>query len=296
MRVLVTGASGFIGAALVEALVADGVAVRAAHRTLPQERTIADRIAVGEIGAATDWSRALEDVDAVVHLAGPAHGRHGEEALRSAIVEGSAALAAQAEIAGVTRFVFMSSIKAAAERTTKPITETDPPTPGSAYGAAKLEAERRILAHQQLSPVALRPPLVHGAGAKANFARLMRLADTPAPLPFAGIANKRSVIALTSLIAAVRTVLGEPDGATGVFNVADRPACSMAEIVTALRRGLGRAPNLFNSSALAGTLPATLTESLEADDAAFRAAYGYGADIDAREALALTAQAWKARR
>jgi UDP-glucose 4-epimerase len=288
--VLVTGASGFIGAALVDALRADGVAVRAVGRTRGDVR-------IAALNAQTEWRAALEGVSAVVHLAGPAHARFEEGVLRAAITDATAALAAQAAAVGVRRFVFISSIKAAAARTyERAISERDPPAPEDAYGRAKLYAERAVLAQPALRPVILRPPIVHAPDAKANFGALLRLVASGAPLPFAGVKNKRSVIARAALIEAIKAALGE--GPSGVFHVCDQPALSTGEIISALRRGLGAKPNLFNAGPFAQLAPAALTENLESDDSAFRAAYGYGAraQIGAAEALAQTARAWKAAR
>ncbi|MEZ6023915.1 MAG: NAD-dependent epimerase/dehydratase family protein [Hyphomonadaceae bacterium] len=291
-RILITGASGFIGTALVRSLLGVGADVRAARRGSPVDTS---DVQVGDLGPATDWRAALEGVATVIHLAGPAHRRCVERVLQHAIADGAAALAAQAEEAGVGRFIFMSSIKAAAARTEgAAISERDPPQPGDAYGRAKLAAEAAVLAHGRLNPIVLRPPLVHAPDAKANFAALLALAAAPLPAPLAGVQNRRSLISRDALIGAVRAVLAVPEGAGGVFHLAEQPALSSAEIVTALRRGLGRAPRLAPAIPF---LPAALRESLEVDDSAFRAAYGYaGADRDARDALAATAAAWKASR
>lgn len=270
-RVLVTGASGFIGKALMDAL---GARAAAAPRDVEDE--------------------ALRGVDAIVHLAGPAHARFSEFDLRRDITEATARLAARAEAAGVRRFVFISSIKAAAARTYgHAISERDPPAPEDAYGRAKLHAERALLRHPALDPVILRPPLVFGPEAKANFASLLRLAASGAPLPFAAVANKRSLIARASLIAAIERVLGGGPG--GVFHVADQPPLSTAHMITALRKGMGQSANLFRANWLAALGPDALTESLEVDDALFRAAYGYGDQPDAAASLEACAAAWMAR-
>jgi UDP-glucose 4-epimerase len=277
--VLVTGASGFIGAALCDALRISGVIVRVAGRE-----------------AWGDWRAALDGADAVVHLAGPAHARFDESVLRAAIEDASASLAAQAEAAGVKRFVFLSSIKASTSRTyERAVSERDPPAPEEAYGRAKWHAEQAILAHGALNPIILRPPLVHAPNARANFAALLRMAASGAPLPFKGVANKRSVIARAALIEAIKATLGEGPG--GVFHVADQPALSTPEIITALRRGMGKAAHLFDAGPIAALAPAALTDNLESDDSAFRAAYGYGAcaHISAAAALEATARAWAAR-
>jgi UDP-glucose 4-epimerase len=296
MRVLLTGASGFVGAALVKALADAGYAVRAAQRRSRQSFPTVETVVVGELSADCDWRNALGDVAAVVHLAGPAHARFSQAELHKGIVEGTARLAAQAQEAGVKRFLYVSSIKAVAARSRAPIGERSAPAPQDAYGRAKLEAERAVMAHDTLVPVVLRPPLVHAGDAKANFAMLMALATSPLPLPLAGIANRRSTISREALVGAILAVLRASQGPAGVFHVAEQPALSSAEIVTALRAGLGREANLM-PALLPSLLPAALRESLEVDDASFRAVYGYsGADADSRAALAASAVAWKASR
>lgn len=290
-RVLVTGASGFIGSALTQALRAGGASVRtAARRPLP-----GDHIQIGELSAATDWTRALQDVSTIVHLAGPAHARSTPEGAR-AITEGAAHLARQAAILGVSRFIYMSSLHAAAKRTRSPVAERETPAPEGIYGRAKLAAEAAVLAHPELNAVILRPPLVFAPDAKANFALLLRVADTGAPLPVINVRNQRSLISRDSVVEAVRAVLAAPSAKGGVFFLADRPALSTAEIIEALRNGLGRAPNLFAAGPLYRFLPAPLRESLVCDDSVFRAAFGYGPrqSADVRADLAACARAWKA--
>lgn len=296
-RVLVTGASGFIGAALVRALVARGRSVRAAYRRQPNDAPTGAAITiVGDLGAACDWRAALEGVSAIVHLAGPAHARFDEARLRRAIVDGTATLAAQAEAAGVSRFLYLSSIKAAAERSSAPLTEDMTPAPEDAYGRAKLDAERIVLAHATLRPVVLRPPLVHGVGAKANFKRLLELADSRWPLPLGGVRNARSVISLDTLIAAIQAVLDNDTAPCGVFHVADQPALSTTEIVAALRAGLGRTANIFRAPLVTALAPRALTQSLVVDDARFRATLGPFSSQHAAMLLTETARRWKALR
>ncbi|MGE0742028.1 MAG: NAD-dependent epimerase/dehydratase family protein [Hyphomonadaceae bacterium] len=289
-RILVTGASGFIGAALVRALADDGRQVRAAYRA---QHAGDHGVAVGDLGAGADWSAALDGMDAVVHLASPAHAKHPDAYLRAAIVDATAALCKQAETAGVRRFIYMSSIKAAVARThSAPARESEAPAPEDAYGRAKLEAEAIVLAHGALRPVVLRPPLVHAPDAKANFGALLRLAASPLPLPLDGLRNRRSLISRDSLIGAIRAVLAKGDAPAGVFHVADAPSLSTGDIVAALRRGFGRAPNLMPAP-FATLLPRQLTESLEVDAANFSAAYVW-VGADTRAALAATAAAFKA--
>ena len=269
------------------------MSVRRAFRAAPER---AGAVSVGELHALTDWRAALDVADHVIYFAGPAHGRLRQGDLSAFIVDARAALARQASAAGVRRLIYVSSIKAAAARTRRAVSERDAPAPEDSYGRAKLAAEAAVAGETEA--VILRPPLVHGPGAKANFAKLMWLADTPLPLPFKGLRNRRSTIALSTLIQAIASVLKRPDGPTGVHHVADQAALSTGAMIAALRKGCGRRNNLFFAPALARLAPGVMTESLEIDDAAFRAAYGYGARgaVEARAALTETASAWKARR
>lgn len=293
---LVTGASGFIGASLARALVKQGRAVRASYRTLPTNPPSGvEVVVVGGSGADTDWSAALRGASAVVHLAGPAHAKFSEDHLRREIASQAARLAEQAERAGVARFVFVSSIKAGAARSVRPLRETDPPAPEDAYGRAKLEAEKAVMAKAKLSPVVLRPPLVCAPDAKANFATLLRLADTAWPLPFASLAARRSILARDSLVHAIERVLSKNDGPAGIFYVAEQPPLSVGEMIAALREGMGRAASQFPLPGIGAVLPAALRESLMVDDSAYRAAYGRYAGADARDMLKAIGSAWKSR-
>lgn len=271
--------------------------LRGVYRDVASAPSSAEAVRVGELGARTDWRAALADIDAVVHLASPAHARFEERELRAAIVDGTHALVEQAAAAGAKRFIYMSSIKAAAARTigVEAMSERVLPKPADAYGRAKLAAEAIVLAQSGLNPVVLRPPLVHGPEAKANFALLLRLAASPLPLPFNGVRNQRSLLALSSLVEALRAVLRQPDGPSGVFHLADQPALSSAEMIAALRRGVGRSANLFSSPLLAALAPGPLRESLALDDRAFRTAYQYAPTQDAGELLEKTARSWRQR-
>lgn len=298
MQILVTGASGFIGAALVEALTRRGHAVRAVYRRIPAPAPRTDFAIVGELSHA-EWGGALAGVDVVIHAAGPAHGRFGEAELMRASADGAERLTRQAEIAGVKKLVLVSSIKAACSLTPpgSPATESFEPRPADSYGRAKLAAERAVMSATRLAPVALRAPLVFAPHAKANFRRLLRLADTPLPLPIAGLTARRTLLSLRSLVGAVAAAATR-DGPAGVFHLGDRPSLSAPEIVAALRAGLERPPGLFAIEDAERFLPAALSQTLEIDDALFRKAYGYGEEGagDLRAELRACAAAWRARR
>ncbi len=246
--VLVTGASGFIGRALVEELNAAGHRVRAAMR---QPADVFGRgvevVAVSDLTRPVEWRLLLKDIDTVLHLAGIAHadGRVTEQAFdrvnRLATVE----LAAAARTAGIRRLIFMSSIRAqCGPANDRPVTETDPPHPTDAYGRSKLAAEDAVRASGVPFTI-LRPVLVYGPGVKGNLARLMRLAQSPWPLPFASFANRRSLVARRNLIAAIHLSLKEPTTLGETYIVADPTPLTLAEIIAALRAGEGRAPRLL---------------------------------------------------
>jgi UDP-glucose 4-epimerase len=248
------------------------------------------------LGRYTDWRAALDGVTAVVHLAGPAHVATRPDDLRKAIVEGTAALVAQAQSAGVKRFIYVSSIRACAAQSAAALTERAQPCPAEPYGRAKLEAERIVLDRHGMGPVVIRPPFVVGPKPKGNLAALLRLLDTPAPLPFGGLKNKRNVVSLVSLTRAIETLLApEHASAAGVFHIADHPALSTSEIATLLRQGMGRAPRLFALPGFELLAPRPLVESLMIDDSRLRSAIGFKGE-DSREALLGCAQAWKGRR
>jgi nucleoside-diphosphate-sugar epimerase len=282
LRVLVTGAAGFVGTALCAALPEQGFHVRRAVRAAARES--GDAVAVGNIDAFTDWSTALQGVDAVVHLAALTHrvGATAKEHLgdyRRINVAGTRRLAEQAVAAGVRRFVFMSSIKVNGESTgNEPFRETDTPAPQDAYGITKLEAEQALSTFARESTidvVVLRPPLVYGPGVKGNFLRLMRLIGHGVPLPLASVRNRRSLIYVDNLADAVIAALRAPHAAGRTYLVSDGVALSTPDLLRRIGRALGRNARLMPCPPVllraAGTLMgrsdeiARLTGSLEVD-------------------------------
>jgi nucleoside-diphosphate-sugar epimerase len=256
MRVLVTGTSGFVGRAVVAALAARGDAVHAAVRVTADAAhhsaatsAFAPGVTVvqhGDLGAPVDWTGLLSGIEAVVHLAGIAHAGPdvAEERYDRVNHRATAALAAAARDAGVTRFVFVSSIRAqtgpAADQV---VTERDMPSPTDAYGRSKLAAERAVAACRVPFTI-LRPVLVYGPGVKGNLRALMRLAALPIPLPFASLEARRSLVSLANLASAIGFVLREAACAGETYVVADPEPVTIGEIVTALRRGGGKSPGL----------------------------------------------------
>lgn len=249
-RVLVTGASGFIGRPLTAALAQAGYAVRAAAR---ERRGLSfppavEPAALPDLTQPVDWHPLLSGIDAVVHLAAIAHvGRDIPEATYDRVNHlATAELARAAAAAGVTRFVFMSSTRAqAGAAADHPLTEADEPRPTDAYGRSKLAAEAAVRT-SGVPYTILRPGLVYGPGAKGNLASLIRLAALPLPLPFGALSNKRSLLALDNLIAAVRFALEDARATNETFLVADPEPVTVAELVALMRTAAARKPGLVS--------------------------------------------------
>jgi UDP-glucose 4-epimerase len=249
MRVLVTGASGFVGASLVGALLRAGNPVRALtrHPEATKFGSGVEVVPVPDFTRPVDWGRMLSGVDRVVHLAGIAHvGPKVDPAIYDRVNHiATAELAAACARAGVRRLVFVSSVRAQSGAAAKNVLrEADEPRPTEAYGRSKLEAEAAVRACG-VGWTILRPAMVYGANVKGNLASLMRLAATPWPLPFASFANLRSLVGLDNLVAAITFVLGEEACVRETYLVADPSPVTFAEIVAALRLGAGRRPRLF---------------------------------------------------
>lgn len=244
--VALTGATGFVGRHLLADLRAHGHRVRVLLRRPSDGAPEADSAVIGDLARPVNMARALEGVDAVVHSAGIAHAMSGrpDDDYRAVNTEATVALARAAERAGVRRFVFLSSVRAQTGPTAEGVVdEGRAPAPTDAYGRSKLAAEEG-LATLGVDWAALRPVLVYGPGVKGNMASLVHLAATPWPLPFGAFRARRSLLAVENLAGAVRTVIAAEGPLRRPFLVGDDDAPTLPEMITALRRGLGRGPGL----------------------------------------------------
>jgi UDP-glucose 4-epimerase len=308
MRVLVTGASGFVGRALVNDLAAQGHRVRAAMRQ-PADifASEVEVVAVSDLARPIEWRTLLRDMEAVVHLAGIAHAGPGiaEETYDRVNRAATAGLAGAAAGAGIRRLVFVSSIRAqAGAASERVLTETDPPQPTDAYGRSKLAAEEAVRASNVPFTV-LRPVLIYGAGVKGNLASLVELAQSPWPLPFGALHNRRSMLARENLVAAIHLALAEPATAGKTYVAADPGALTVAQIVGALRAGLGRRPGLIPVPAALMAMPLKATGrahlweriggELVADPSALLTA-GWRPPVETRSGLAAMVQAASPRK
>lgn len=260
-RVLLTGASGFVGRHLLHDLTARGYQVRTAGRAAALLPPGAEHAAIGDLGTPIDWRPMLEGIDHVVHSAGLAHadGDIPEERYQAVNTEATLALARAAQAAGARRFVFLSSIRAQSGPVSdRPLSEADAAAPSDAYGRSKLAAEQG-LAGLDLDWITLRPVLVYGPGVKANMAALVKLARLPLPLPLGGLSAKRSLLATENLAEAVAFALSETCPARRSYIVADPEPLSVAQMLAAMRAGLGRGPGLVPVPPFLLALAARLT-------------------------------------
>ncbi len=309
--VLVTGATGFVGRNLCAQLQSGGRDVRAATR-MPDGSLPCAAVPIGEIGADTDWSAALAGREAVIHLAAHVHvmrdqaGSTAREFDR-VNVAGSEQLARQAAQAGVRRFLFLSSVKVNGETTSgRALVESEPTAPADAYGRSKAEAEHRlkaIAAQTGMELVIVRPPLIYGPGVKANFLRLLRTVDTGLPLPFASIANRRSLVFVGNLVHSLDACLSHPAAANRTFFVSDDDDVSTPQLVREIAAALGKRPLLLpfppallrRVGALVGRAEQIdrLTGSLQVDITAIKSALGWKPPFSRRQGLEQTVASYR---
>ncbi|MHB8058186.1 MAG: UDP-glucose 4-epimerase family protein [Desulfuromonadaceae bacterium] len=310
-RILITGATGFVGHFLCHRLLADGISVRGTLLASENASSLVDGVepvTVEPLGADTQWSHALAGVDAIIHLAARVHIMDDSSAdplteFRKVNVEGTAQLAREAIKAGVRRLVYISSIKVNGEESATAYTPDSPPNPSEPYGISKWEAEqalRKIEAETGLEVVVVRPTLVYGPGVKANFLNMMKVISRGIPLPLASITNKRSLIYVGNLVDALAVCATHPAAAGKTYLVSDGEDVSTPELIRRTAAALGVPARLFPTPVslmklvgkLAGKSGAVnrLTGSLTVDSSKIRRELGWVPPFTMEEGLGETAK------
>ncbi|HHT9967823.1 TPA: NAD-dependent epimerase/dehydratase family protein, partial [Legionella pneumophila] len=244
-KILITGATGFIGRSLVPALLSEGHDVRCA--VLQLDSTLqAEQIVINNLEVHTDWTDALRNVEIVIHLAARVHimKEYATSSLDEYCKINSIAtknFVEQAAQNNVKRFIFLSTIKVHGEfsQNNLPFSEDCRTQPEDPYAKSKLYAEQfiqEICQNARMEFVILRPPLVYGPYVKANFLRILQLVDKKWPLPFGSIYNKRTFIYIDNLVSAISAVVSEPSAANQVYLVADDCSWSLTQLVQTLSR------------------------------------------------------------
>lgn len=257
MRVLLTGASGFVGHGLLERIsaMANLELIAALRRPIPELPQHVTNLQVSGIEPDTEWRKGLRGIEVVIHSAARVHVMHDRAAdplveFRIVNVDGTLNLARQAAAMGVRRFIFISSIKVNGEGTLPgvPYLAEDQSTPIDPYGLSKMEAEQGlclIAAETSMEVVIIRPVLVYGPGVKANFLNMMHCLHKGMPLPLGAIHNRRSLVALDNLVDLIITCIDHPAAANQTFLVSDGEDLSTTELLRRMGTFLGKPARLL---------------------------------------------------
>lgn len=311
-RILLTGASGFVGRAVLERLssVSAHQLTVAVRKPLQGLAVTTNAAQISQIDGATDWTRILPDCEVVIHAAARVHVMQELSVdplatFRKVNVEGTLNLARQAAQRGVRRFIFISSIKVNGEETSLdvPYTADSELLPLDPYGISKMEAEKGLLtiaSQTGMEVVIIRPPLVYGPGVKANFLTMMQWLYKGVPLPFGSIHNRRSLVALDNLVDLIITCINHPKAANQVFLVSDGDDLSTTALMRKMGDALGKPARLLPVSSgvltffadLLGkaSLSQRLCGSLQVDITKNRELLGWTPPVNVDSALILTAK------
>jgi nucleoside-diphosphate-sugar epimerase len=307
--VLVTGSTGFIGRPVCRALVEAGAVVRGSSRQAGRHPVPGvERLKLGDPLDRRAVRAAVAGADAVIHLAARVHVMRETAAdpldeFRRANVEVTRVTGEEAAAVGVRHFVLASTVKAVGEGNSAPWTEDTPPQPVDPYGRSKLEAEqvlRELAERRGLGATVLRFPLVYGPEVKGNMLRLFALVNRGVPLPFGAVRNRRSMLYVGNLVAAVLSVLERPREGTGTFFVSDLRDLSLPELLRLIGDALGRPARLLPvpASVLRLLLPSAEAErligSLAVDGSRLTRATGYRPPFTVEAGLRATADWYRA--
>ena len=251
--VVVTGANGFVGSAVLRRLsVTSGYSWRAGVRSAETDQ--AKHFSI-DLEVPESWLAALIGMQCVVHCSARVHVMHNNsneelESYFNVNVVGTLNLARQAAAAGVKRFIFISSIKVNGESTApdQQFLASDTPAPEDAYGQSKFEAEQGLLDLAQetgMEVVIIRPPLIYGLGVKGNFASMIKLVDKGLPLPLGAIHNLRSLVGIDNLVDLIIRCIDHPAAANRIFLAGDGEDLSTTELLRAVGEAMGRPARLI---------------------------------------------------
>ncbi len=311
-KLLITGASGFLGHALALAAAGRDLPTRIAlRRPDPRFAVGFETVMVSGLEPDADWTRAVAGVQVVVHCAARAHVLHEREGdplaeYRRVNVAGTLNLARQAIRAGAVRLVFISSIGVnGAETFGHAFTADDQPAPAHPYAVSKFEAEiglRKLSEDSGLEIVVIRPPLVYGPGARGNLASMIRWIEAGIPLPLGAVGNKRSLVALDNLTDLILVCLQHPAASNQTLLVCDGEDLSTTDLLRALGSAIGKPvrlipvpPALLRAAAFLGgrsEMAQKLLGSLQIDASKTRELLNWAPPISLREGLRSVARSW----
>jgi len=254
-KILITGATGFVGQPLCRVLSDKGHKIRIALMS-PDERVpefVSEHVVIGDIEKGVQWKKAVEGMDIVIHLAARVH--HMKESKKDPYplyykvnTEGTLSLAKVAALCGVKRFIFMSTVKVMGEGSACSYTESDRCETDDPYALSKLKAEQALMEPGKwpaMEIVILRPPLIYGPNVRANFFRLLQFVDKGYPWPFGGLENKRSILYVGNLVDTIASVIEHPVAQVEVFMISDGEDLSTAELIRRIAASLGKRTIIF---------------------------------------------------
>lgn len=310
-KVLITGATGFVGRPLCRRLCDDGHEIRITLMS-PDEiipNGVSETVVIGDMAKAVCWSRAVAGMEVVIHLAARVH--HLSEEIKNPYhlyhkvnTEGTISLAKEAVLAGVKRMIFVSTVKVHGECSDTPYRESDDCLTEDSYALSKLKAEQALIEIGKRSAIEIvifRPPLIYGPGVRANFLRLFRFVDRGYPWPFGRLCNQRSILYVGNMVDAIASVIEHSAAAGEVFLISDGEDLSIPELYRRIAVSLGKRIVMFpfNGSLFAlalraigrGDLARRLLGSLTVDTSKLQTTIGWKPKYRIEEGLAATA-AW----
>lgn len=300
-KILITGASGFVGRRLASYLSAKGLDVRCAYRELPDNH-LGDAVSIGSIGAETDWTNALKGCDVVVHLAGHVGG-HGvsDEYFSEVNDRGTSRLVEQARTSHARLLINASTIAVVTGHASRSVVNDQTPTGDySAYGRSKLAGEGHMAKFVEIDrhAISLRAPMLYGDHASGNWRLLNRVAASGIPLPLSMFRNRRNLLAVDNFVHAVALLVTMDHDKlhSGSYAIADQEAVSTADIVRLMRYRMQRPALLFPfppsllrvALGLIGQRSAadSLTGDLEIDSGNFRKTFNWEQPLTSHQAIA----------